>query len=63
MTVYDKYGDDWKSVVLKDDDTPYGGTAFSNETLYDFVGDEFDPCTAKIELLNEQLKACGIQAI
>ena len=49
------------NIVLEDDDSPYGGTAFTGETVGDFLedNDEFD----SIEELNDVLMECGIKPI
>lgn len=51
------------NIELEDDETPYGGTSFRGETVFDFLccfnDDEFD----SIEELNKALKECGIKPI
>jgi len=51
-------------MFLEDDDTDFGGTAFLNETVRDFLNacDE-DTRPHTIDELNAQLKACGIKPI
>ena len=48
------------SIVLEDDETPTGGTAFLGETVRDFVSEfHFN----NVEELNVALKECGIKPI
>lgn len=52
------------NVVLEDDDTPTGGTAFQGETVGDFIqsfGTELHNCT--LEQLNTALIECGIKPV
>lgn len=58
------FPDEIRSIVLKDDKTPYGGTAFAGETVGDFL-DELDENEEvySLEELNEHLVKCGIKPI
>lgn len=52
------------NIVLEDDDTPTGGTAFQGETVGDFIqslGTELNNCT--LEQLNTALIECGIKPV
>lgn len=52
--------------VLEDDTTPYSGTAFEGETLFDFLmsTDEGDwECPITMKQVNEYLKENGIKEI
>ena len=52
------------NIVLEDDDTPTGGTAFQDETVGDFIqslGTELNNCT--LEQLNTALIECGIKPV
>ena len=51
------------SVELKDDSTPYGGKAFSNETVADFITESELTPSDSIEALNQELKLCGIKPV
>ncbi len=49
-----------KDIVLKDDASPYGGTAFNGETLYDFCESvDLLECD-DLEEINKALQECGI---
>lgn len=51
-------------IVLEDDDTPFGGTAFTGETVRDFIqsfGTELHNCTP--EELDSALVECGIRPV
>lgn len=48
-------------IVLEDDDSPYGGVSFYNETLGDFLCDVSD--CPRAEEINSLLKSCGIKPI
>lgn len=51
-------------IVLEDDDSPYGGVSFYNETLGDFLCDVSDVSDCpRAEEINSLLKSCGIQPI
>lgn len=50
------------SYVLEDDSTPYGGVAFSGETLRDFIETSGERFTSLKEV-NVALKECGIRPI
>lgn len=60
---------DLRKIVLEDDNSGYGGTAFYGETLGDFL-DELDPDDIgkdpnklTIREINRLLKECGIRSI
>ncbi|MGN1458210.1 MAG: hypothetical protein ACI4XP_09715 [Acutalibacteraceae bacterium] len=58
------FPDEIRSIVLKDDRTPYGGTAFVGETVGDFLdGLDEDEEVYSLEELNEHLVKCGIKPI
>ena len=63
MTLFEKYGEDWKNVVLQDNNLPFGGIAFVGETLGDFLDEEVDPTSLTMEELNRDLEICGIRAV
>ena len=51
-------------IVLEDDDTPFGGTAFVGETVRDFIqsmGTELHNCT--LDELDAALIECGIKPV
>ena len=48
-----------KDIVLKDDASPYGGTAFNGETLYDFCK-SVDLLECDLGEINKALQECGI---
>lgn len=48
-----------KDIVLKDDASPYGGTAFNGETLYDFC-ESVDLLESDLGEINKALRECGI---
>lgn len=51
-------------IVLEDDDSPYGGVSFYNETLGDFLCDVSDVSDCpRAEEINSLLKSCGIKPI
>jgi len=52
-------------VVLKDDRTDHGGTAFENETVYDFIANLGEEATEIHDLnsLNKELVSCGIEPV
>ena len=57
---------DYFDYVLEDDDSPYGGTAFSGETVIDFllsIGSEYAGTISTVEQLNAELVECGIKPI
>lgn len=49
-----------KDIVLKDDASLYGGTAFNGETLYDFCESVYDVDSGDLYEINKALKECGI---
>lgn len=51
-----------RSIILEDDDTEYGGVAFTGETLGDFLDDIGDGFST-LEELNTALKECGIKPL
>lgn len=51
------------SIELIDDNSPNGGTAFSNETVADFIQDTDLSLNDSITILNQELKLCGIKPI
>lgn len=59
MDTAEKYWD----VLLKDDDTPYGGTSFMGETLWDFLIQIGAPLNSPMDKVNNMLKECGIMPI
>ena len=58
------FPDEIRSIVLKDDKTPYGGTAFAGETVGDFLDElDEDEEVYSLEELNEHLVKCGIKPL
>ena len=58
--------EDYFDYVLEDDDSPYGGTAFSGETVVDFllsIGSEYAGTINTVEQLNDELVGRGIKPI
>ena len=49
-----------KDIVLKDDASPYGGTAFHGETLYDFCESVDLLECGDLNEINKALQECGI---
>ena len=37
LNIKEALGDNYAKIILQDDDTPYGGTAFEDETLGEFM--------------------------
>lgn len=59
-----RFIDQYLDVVLEDDDTPFGGTAFAGETVRDFIqsmGTELHNCT--LDELDAALIECGIKPV
>lgn len=57
---------DYFDYVLEDDDSPYGGAAFSGETVIDFllsIGSDYAGTISTVEQLNAELVECGIKPI
>lgn len=59
MDTAEKYWD----VLLKDDDTPYGGKAFIGETLRDFLLELGAPLDSPMNKVNNWLRGCGLMPI
>lgn len=63
MKIKEYLGNDYKEIILRDDNTPYGGTAYIDETLGEFMDDIGLKENNSIEQLNMALKNCGIQTL
>lgn len=66
MTIIEALGEDFRNIILKDDDTAFGGVAFKGETLGDFINGYYpsiNPATFDIDTLNKDLVECGIQPV
>lgn len=58
-----KKGEDYLDYILKDDETPYGGTSFNGETLRDFLDSVEIEYATSMEEINKALVECGIKPI
>ena len=58
-----KSAETYLDVELEDDDTPYGGTSFMGETLWDFLIEIGAPLNSPMDKVNNMLKECGIMPI
>ena len=63
MKIKEYLGNDYKEIILQDDDTPYGGTAYIDETLGEFMNSIGLKETHTMKRLNIALKNCGIQTL
>ena len=63
LNIKETLGDDYAKIILQDDDTPYGGTAFEDETLGEFMDEVGIKPTDSMKKLNKALKDCGIKTL
>ena len=63
LNIKERLGDDYANIVLQDDNTPYGGTAFEDETLGEFMDEVGIKPTDSMKKLNQALKNCGIKTL
>ena len=63
MNIEEYLGNDYKEIILQDDDTPYGGTAYIDETLGEFMDSIGLEGTHNMDELNTALKDCGIKTL
>lgn len=49
-----------EKIVLRDDNTPYGGTSYHGETLADFMVSTNIRFGSSLKKVNEALVECGI---
>lgn len=63
LNIKETLGDDYANIVLQDNDTPYGGTAFEDETLGEFMDEIGIKPTDSMKKLNQALKDCGIKTL
>lgn len=63
LNIKETLGDDYAKIILQDDDTPYGGTAFEDETLEEFMDEVGIKPTDSMKKLNKALHDCGIKTL
>ena len=63
LNIKEALGDNYAKIILQDDDTPYGGTAFEDETLGEFMDEVGIEPTDSMKKLNQALKDCGIKTL
>lgn len=63
LNIKEILGDDYAKIILQDDNTPYGGTAFEDETLGEFMDEVGVKPTDSMKKLNQALKDCGIKTL
>lgn len=63
LNIKERLGDNYANIVLQDDNTPYGGTAFEDETLGEFMDEVGIKPTDSMKKLNQALKDCGIKTL
>lgn len=63
LNIKEILGDDYAKIILQDDNTPYGGTAFEDETLGEFMDEVGIKPTDSMKKLNQALKDCGIKTL
>lgn len=63
MLIKDYLGDDYKNIILEDDDTPWGGVAYCDETLGEFMDSVGLTKENTMNILNLILKNCGIKTL
>lgn len=63
LNIKERLGDDYANIILQDDNTPYGGTAFEDETLGEFMDEVGIKPTDSMKKLNQALKDCGIKTL
>ena len=63
MIIKDYLGDDYRDIILEDDDTPWGGVAHCDETLGEFMDSVGLIEDNTIDILNLALKNCGIKTL
>lgn len=63
LNIKETLGDDYAKIILQDNDTPYGGTAFEDETLGEFMDEVGIKPTDSMKKLNQALKDCGIKTL
>ena len=63
MIIKEYLGDNYEEIILQDDDTPYGGTAYVDETLGEFMDSIGLEGTHSMKQLNIALKDCGIKTL
>lgn len=63
MIIKEYLGDNYEEIILQDDDTPYGGTAYVDETLGEFMDSIGLEGTDSMKQLNIALKDCGIKTL
>lgn len=63
MKIEEYLGNNYRKIILQDDNTPYGGTAYIDETLGEFMDSIRLKGNNSIEQLNIALKNCGIQTL
>lgn len=63
LNIKERLGDDYANIILQDDNTPYGGTAFEDETLGEFMDEVGIKPTDSMQKLNKALKNCGIKTL
>lgn len=63
MKIEECLGNNYKKIILQDDDTPYGGTAYIDETVGEFMDSIGLKGTHSMKQLNMALKDCGIKTL
>lgn len=63
MKIEEYLGNNYRKIILQDDNTPYGGTAYIDETLGEFMDSIGLKGTHTMKQLNIALKDCGIQTL
>lgn len=64
MNIKEYLGDNYRNIILEDDNSvEYGGTAYYDETVEEFMDSIGLKETDNINKLNKALKDCGIQTL
>lgn len=64
MNIKEYLGDNYKNIILEDDNNvEYGGVAYCDETVKEFMDSVGLKETDNINELNKALKDCGIQTL
>ena len=63
MRIKQYLGNNYREIILQDDDTPYGGTAYIDETLGEFMDSIGLEGTQSMKQLNIAVKDCGIKTL
>lgn len=52
-----------EDIPLKDNGSSYGGKSHANETLAEFIQDGAEPLSYRLDHINGELAACGLEPI